>query len=525
MQYGRYEIAREVGRGSMGVVYEAHDPNIGRRVALKALRQDRMTDEAFVRRFMREARAIGRLSHPNIVAVYDVGEDQGGVYIAMEFLEGSPLNEIMRDQTFTMEQVVDLGIQAAETLDYAHQKGVVHRDIKPSNIVVQADGRIKITDFGIAHIEDGSGTVATQVGEIMGTPAYMSPEQVLGKAVDGRTDIFSLGALLYELSTGKRPFGGEGKGLPTIFNEIINIAPLEPVASAPLISAGLSRIIMKCLAKVPEERFQTGKELADELRRPVETETTEPPIVPTPGAQPQPPLPPVSATTEEKKRSHTALIVLIVVLLMISGMGVGGFFLYPRVKGFMGLESLGIPNIPWMKKAAEEKPLEEKAVAGQQPAQATEEKPAKATLKIQSQPAGALITVDGESKGKSPLSLEVPLGTHRVRFALQGYEDREEEIQTADGKEYSLSARLERVPVKITVEQGPDETIRKTPAKRSTARSDGGAGVGTMRGEQPRIEQPRVAVPPPVVNQPQTLREPKRENPSDGWIIKDLRDR
>ena len=268
MNYGRYQITKEVGRGSMGIVYAAQDPQIGRTVALKVLRQDRASDESLVKRFLREARAIGRLSHPHIVTIYDAGEDQGNVYIAMEFVEGTPLNEIIRERAFTPEETVDIGRQVAETLNYAHGKGVVHRDIKPSNIILQSNNQIKITDFGIARIEDSTATLQTQTGEIMGTPAYMSPEQVLGKPVDRCTDIFSLGVVLYELSTGKRPFGGPGKTLATVFNEIMQESPREPASASESgsVPAGLSTVIMKCLAKSPQERYQTGRELADALK-------------------------------------------------------------------------------------------------------------------------------------------------------------------------------------------------------------------------------------------------------------------
>ena len=266
MNYGRYQILKEVGHGSMGVVYQAHDPQIDRLVALKVLRKDRITGESFVKRFLKEARVIGRLSHPNIVTVHDVGEDQKDIYIAMEFIEGAPLQEFVGENGLLLEKIIELGIQAAETLDYAHQKGVVHRDIKPSNIILQPDGKIKITDFGIAHIEDSSETLQTLEGEIIGTPAYMSPEQVLGKSVDGRTDIFSLGAVLYELSTGRRPFGGEGKNIATVFNEIIHHDPQEPALASDLIPQEFSLIIMKCLRKATDERFQSGKELAEALK-------------------------------------------------------------------------------------------------------------------------------------------------------------------------------------------------------------------------------------------------------------------
>ena len=154
MKYGRYEIVQELGRGAMGVVYQAHDPHIDRSVALKVLREDRVASEAYVQRFLKEAKAIGRLSHSNIVTVYDVGQDHGTVYIAMEFVEGDPLNKVIEEEEPDPGRGHRAGMQVAETLDYAHKRGIVHRDVKPSNILVQQNGQIKITDFGIAHIED-----------------------------------------------------------------------------------------------------------------------------------------------------------------------------------------------------------------------------------------------------------------------------------------------------------------------------------------------------------------------------------
>lgn len=266
MNYGRYEIIKEVGRGSMGVVFQARDPQIDRLVAVKVLRADRMESENFVQRFLKEAKVIGRLTHPHIVVIYDVGQEEETVYIAMEFLEGISLSERFRGKEADLKEVVSLGIQLAETLDYAHQKGVVHRDIKPSNIIVQGDGQLKITDFGIAHVDDATATLQTQAGEIMGTPAYMSPEQVKSEPVDGRSDIFSLGIILYELCTGKRPFGGETKSLATVLTDIIELTPTEPSSLVPGLPKALSRVVMKALQKDPEKRFQTGKEFAEALR-------------------------------------------------------------------------------------------------------------------------------------------------------------------------------------------------------------------------------------------------------------------
>ena len=263
MKYGRYEIVKELGKGSMGMVYLARDPNIGRLVALKILRIDRVSSEEFMQRFLKEARVIGRLSHPNIVSVYDIGEDHGTAYIAMEYLEGSPLNEAMEERTPTVPDIIAVGVSVAETLDYAHRKGIVHRDVKPSNIIVLPDGQVKLTDFGIAHIEDPEAAQQTQAGTILGTPAYMSPEQVLGHAVDGRSDLFSLGVILYEMATGERPFAGES--LTVIFRGITSAEPTEIIRIKPQVSQDLSRIIMKSLSKDPEARYSSGREMAEAL--------------------------------------------------------------------------------------------------------------------------------------------------------------------------------------------------------------------------------------------------------------------
>jgi len=273
VKYGRYQIQREIGKGSMGIVFQAHDPNLDLMVALKVLRHDRVVSDAFVRRFLVEAKALGRLDNPNIVRVYNVDEDGGTVYIAMEFIEGESLDDAMRRKRFRTEEIAELGATVAETLDYAHRKGIVHRDIKPSNILLRSDGRLKITDFGIAHVEDPSGITQTQAGEILGTPAYMSPEQVLGRPTDGRSDLFSLGIILYEMSTGSRPFKGEN--LAAIFHAITTDEPNAVDKVNTDIPPELSGVIMRCLRKMPHDRYATGTALATALRGCVQAKAAE----------------------------------------------------------------------------------------------------------------------------------------------------------------------------------------------------------------------------------------------------------
>ena len=249
----------------MGVVYLARDPIIDRRVALKTLRVDldaEFADE-FRERFVREARAAGRLNHPGIVTVHDVGEDPetGLMYIAMEYVEGRDLKQIASTgHVFRPSEAARIAADVATALDYAHSMGVVHRDVKPANIILTADGTAKITDFGIARLETSNLTVD---GQFIGTPNFMSPEQITGKGVDGRSDLFSLGVVLFTLLTGKRPFGGDTMHEVTL--RIVQDPSPIPSTISEEIPAAFNPIVLKCLEKNPERRFQTGGELAKVL--------------------------------------------------------------------------------------------------------------------------------------------------------------------------------------------------------------------------------------------------------------------
>jgi serine/threonine protein kinase/HAMP domain-containing protein len=263
-QVGRYLVRSRVGRGGMATVYKAHDPQIGRDVAIKFLHASLAEDEDCKMRFLREARAAGGLSHPNIVVVHDVGEIEGRPYMAMELIDGMPLDDIVdKGGALPLRDAVVMGVQLARALGYAHERGIVHRDIKPGNIMVLKDQKsIKVTDFGIAHIDDGAGQ-RTQVGALLGTPQYMSPEQARGEKLDGRSDLFSAGVVLYQMVTGSRPFRGDS---PVVTIAKIVNDPHPPVTQArPDAPASLRRVIDRCLAKNAAQRFQTGNELAEAL--------------------------------------------------------------------------------------------------------------------------------------------------------------------------------------------------------------------------------------------------------------------
>ena len=264
---GRYEILGELGRGAMGVVYKATDPVIGRPVAVKTIRLSEegtgLSRPELLARFQTEARAAGLLTHPNIVVVYDAGEENGLYYITMELVEGKSLQALLDSgHHFPTSRVLRIMEQTCSALQFAHERSIVHRDIKPANLMLTADDTVKVTDFGTAKILQ-FGTVQ-QTTHVMGTPSYMSPEQVKGRPVDGRSDIFSLGVMLYEMLTGEKPFPGQS--ITTVIYKIVNEDPVPPRQLNPSIHPGLNSIAMRALAKEPEVRYQTCREMIEDLR-------------------------------------------------------------------------------------------------------------------------------------------------------------------------------------------------------------------------------------------------------------------
>jgi len=261
---GRYEISRELGRGAMGTVYLGKDPKINREVAIKTLRYEEIEEERLLetkKRFFLEAEAAGKLSHPNIVTIYDVGEDSDLAYMAMELLDGTDLvRYCSRDNLLPVPEVVRIVGLVAGALDYAHRNGVVHRDIKPSNIMILKNGEIRVADFGIARVMSSS---KTQTGAVLGTPSYMSPEQISGQKIDGRSDLFSLGVVFYELLTGEKPFHGDSIG--TLMYKITSTAPRPLRERAPHLPELFADIVDKAIEKDLEKRYQNGGEFVSDL--------------------------------------------------------------------------------------------------------------------------------------------------------------------------------------------------------------------------------------------------------------------
>jgi serine/threonine-protein kinase len=402
MNYGRYKVLEELGQGSMGIVYKAHDPNLDLILAVKVLRPECLQGETLVKRFIAEARVLGRLDHPNIVRVYNVDEDQGTVYIAMEFLDGEGLNDLAKRRRLSPGEIADLGATIAEALGYAHSKGIVHRDVKPGNILVRSDGRPKITDFGIARIEDAAEHLMTQAGEVLGTPAYMSPEQVLSEPADGRSDLFSLGIILYELCAGERPFRGDSLG--AVFQAITQSTPVPLSERNPEIPAALAEAVERCLHRNPVDRFQSGDELAAALRgcfgkgSPAEAAAKHLP---------------------ESAKKGTPAWVFAVALAVLAAAG-GGIY------HFTGGRDAAPPPAPPSAPAAVPRGT------------------AASSLRLSTSPAGASVFLDGVPKGETPLLLSASPGKHEVRITLAGYEEWEAQVDLDQGSEIPLDVDLVR---------------------------------------------------------------------------------
>jgi hypothetical protein len=264
---GRYLIEAEIGRGAMGVVYRAYDPQIGRQVAIKTISltgQEFADEQEYRARFLREVRAAGRLSHPGVVTIFDAGQDPETQepYLVMEYVTGEPLSKVLtRQRKLNMPSALQYAQEIAEALDYAHNQGVVHRDIKPANILITEDGHAKIADFGVAWLRHE----ITQVGEVVGSPAYMAPEQMSGKQGDARSDLFSLGVVLYSMITGFRPF--QGNSAKTVVFKVMNIEPVPVTSFQTEVSPELDAIVSRAIAKNPEDRYPSGAALARAIQK------------------------------------------------------------------------------------------------------------------------------------------------------------------------------------------------------------------------------------------------------------------
>ena len=274
---GRYEIRGVLGKGAMGLVYDGRDPTLDRRVAIKTILTsalDEATARQYSMRFKREVRAVARLNHPHIVQVYDFGTEGDLAYIVMEYIEGKELKDYFdAKHAFDLATIFRLTIELLDALDFAHEAGVIHRDIKPANVMVDAGGHAKLADFGVARVTETEGEAgeATRAGALVGTPSYMSPEQIQGQTIDRRTDIFSAGILFYQFLTGKKPFEG---GQWELAKKIVQDDPAWP-SSIVQVPPTIDRVVAKALAKAPEKRYQSARKFAESLKRILEGQPLE----------------------------------------------------------------------------------------------------------------------------------------------------------------------------------------------------------------------------------------------------------
>ena len=301
---GRYEIIADLGQGAMGTVYKARDPLLDRIVAIKTISLNLPDDEIaeYEARFYQEAKAAGQLSHRNIVTIYDIGKSEQLAYMAMEYLEGQELRKMLSDPTpIPIEKALDIAAQVADGLDYAHARQVVHRDIKPANVMVLNDGLIKITDFGIARMRNNE--IKTMTGMILGSPKYMSPEQVAGKRADPRSDLFSLGVVLYEMLTGTSPFVADN--IHGVMYQTLNFNPPAPTGLNPELPEVINYIVAKALAKNIDDRYLRAEDFANDLRQARTdylTGVTDSPLLASISVEPQPFTPTKGPLTREEDR-------------------------------------------------------------------------------------------------------------------------------------------------------------------------------------------------------------------------------
>ena len=472
---GRYKIVREMGRGAMGVVYHAIDPNIGRPVAIKTIQlggnrkpeeQERLRERLF-----REARSAGMLSHPGIVTIYDVAQEGDLAYIAMEFVDGPTLDQLLSEEQLSPEMMFNVLGQTAVALDYAHQKGIVHRDVKPANIMIAADNTVKIADFGIAKIT--AAEQFTMTGSIVGTPHYMSPEQVQGQPVDGRSDQFSLAVIAYEMLTGEKPYTGEH--LTTVVYKIVAEEPVPLQRLNPSLSSSIESVVRKAMAKKPDGRYNTCQEFAQALEKACLAAKSwktmarggslnEPTVVESLAPPPQMPparhRPEASSTQERATRNKFGFLAFLGAVLMAGALlALIGWQASPYLgpKHAQPSAETQPPPVPEPKpqvqtpvsappppttpaESAEAKPSPMPPAEKQEPPkeiaippEVTKEPPtprrAPAPASAQSvgvitSPAGALATLDGraDTACTTPCAIDGSPGRHTLTVSLQGYQ-------------------------------------------------------------------------------------------------------
>ncbi len=479
-KFGRYEVLAEIGDGAMGRVYRAFDPLVRRPVAIKTVKSELLAKdsaEEYLRRFRREAQAAGGLNHPHIVSVFDVGED----YFVMEFLEGVTLQALLKEKgRLEPPEALRILTPVAEALDFAHRTGIVHRDIKPANIMVAPDGRPKLMDFGVAHLES---TVMTAAGQFLGSPSYMAPEQMTSGDVTARSDLFSLAIVAYETLTGQKPFPGEN--ITSVMYKVIHEAAAPPRKWNFELPPRYDDVFAKALAKASADRYPTAgafvaaldlKELDTAIASAIDSLTTEPAApgpaetpagttdAPPSDARPGPsdsgagritppvatfagPTPPAAAPMAKKGRGLAVAAVVVIGLAAVAGI-IG----LARRGGSRTTGAAGVVN---------------------ELATTTTLAPVRPSLRIETDPDEALVYVDGEEAGRTPLSIaDVGVGSHKVRVTSEGFAPTELSIDVFEGKEPApLRFVLQPVSAKLVVKSEPAGASVRVGGKKSLGKT------------------------------------------------------
>lgn len=452
---GRYKIIRELGRGAMGIVYQGYDPKIDRVVALKTIRKDRLAEskdgQDLAARFQDEIRAAGKLVHPNIIIVYDTGEDEEAAYVAMEYVEGDTLeNLIQRGMRFSREQVIDILGQICEGLEYTHRRGIVHRDLKPSNIMLVKGKKVKITDFGISKAVGASSSLLTHTGILLGTPSYMSPEQITGKEIDGRSDIFSLGIIFYQLLTGEKPFAGDN--ISTLLFNIVNKDPAPPSEVDPKVPSIYDEVVAKALAKDPAKRYRRASDFLQDLKKAFRSgEMTE-------AWSAEATLTAPRGIVDEiyPKRSRLGLLAVLTGLFVVLSLG-GYWLLYQRKSGPPVKEGVSKGTLVGRKTPS---------VDGEQGKPATGEVRRPETVRavgsivVRSHPPDAEVFLNGERQEEPTPTVITGVNVgerHEIRVVKKGYKPWSGAVEPKVDESITLDAQLVEKVGTIVVKSKPED--------------------------------------------------------------------
>jgi eukaryotic-like serine/threonine-protein kinase len=497
---GRYRIIRKLGAGGMANVYLAEDQELGRRVAIKILDGRHAADNSFIERFRREAKNAAGLSHPNIVSIYDRGEAEGTYYIAMEYLSGRSLKELIVSRGPTPIKIaIDYTRQMLAALGFAHRNGIVHRDIKPHNVVVDSDGRLKVTDFGIAR---SGASQMTEVGSIIGTAQYLSPEQARGAPVDQRSDVYSVGVVLYEMLTGRVPFTGDTP--LEIAMKHLSEVPVPPSEKRADVPEDLDSIVLRALAKDPEDRYQTAEEMDADLARvqrglSVSTETTDaatavlagagisgaPTIIAPRPTQVAPPTPPPRTPPagyygyEGPPRRSRSVWPWVLVLVLLAGAGVAAWFAYGKIRDELNANKpVSVPYVVGLKRAQAVKKIESKGLKAK-------------TIPGASQnfPAGTVIrqSIDGGEKTDKGNTVTLTVSTGKPKTSVPDVVDKSQ----SDAVAALVSAHLKPVVAHVYSSQPTDTVTAQDPPANSRVFWNTTVHINVSQGQK-QIEIPNV---------------------------------